>query len=153
MRLVPLILVLLLSPVGALAQTLYVKQTEEGYLNLRSGPGTVHDVLLRLSPGDRVDIEETLGIWAHVRLPSGQRGWVSSSYLERGAAEVPAIRFVAPTTVGYLNLRAGPGTGHAVLRRMYPGDRLAPLERRGDWLRVRHVSGAVGWAHGDYITG
>ncbi|MGC1259811.1 MAG: SH3 domain-containing protein, partial [Jannaschia helgolandensis] len=54
---------LLLVPLGAMAQTLYVAQTDDGYLNMRAGPGTRFDVIRRLSPGDRVDVEETLGRW------------------------------------------------------------------------------------------
>ena len=140
-----LLILACLAPIGAAAQTLYVTQTEVGYLNLRDGPGTRHEIIGRLSPGDRVDVEETLGLWTRVRLPSGARGWVSGEYLARGAPKVADVRFVGRTDAGYLNLRAGPGTNHAVLRRMYPGDRLEPLGRDGAWLRVRHVSGAEGW--------
>ncbi|MGB3555095.1 MAG: SH3 domain-containing protein [Jannaschia sp.] len=143
------ILTLCLAPLAAAAQDLYVAQTEEGYLNLRDGPGTRFDILRRLSPGDRVAIRETVGLWARVRLTSGQEGWVSQRYLEKGAPTVGA-RVVARTGEGYLNLRGGPGTTHPVLRRMYPGDRLDVIGQRGKWLLVRHVSGAEGWAYEAY---
>ncbi|WP_179380371.1 SH3 domain-containing protein [Jannaschia marina] len=133
------------------AQTLYVAQTSDGYLNMRSGPGTRFDVLRRLSPGDRVDVQETEGSWYYVRLPSGARGWVSGNFLERGQ-EATGLLFVARSDDGYLNLRAGPGTDHEILRRMYPGDRLDALGRQGRWVQVRHVSGAVGWAYDAYLT-
>lgn len=142
-----------LAAAPSAAQTLYVKRTGEGYLNLRDGPGTRHDVLRRLAPGDRVDVTETLGAWYRVRLPSGQLGWVSGDHLEQRAAAVPrGPLYVARSTEGYLNLRAGPGTGHAILRRIYPGDRLVPMAARGDWIAVRHATGAEGWVHGDYVS-
>lgn len=53
---------------------------------------------------------------------------------------------------GYLNLRTGPGGKYAVIMRMYHGSHLDTLEYRGKWARVRHESGAVGWAHGDYMV-
>lgn len=154
-----MILLAFLALTGALAafpsaaQTLYVKDTGDGYLNLRDGPGTRHDVLQRLSPGDRVDVEETLGRWYRVHLPSGERGWVSGDHLEQRVAATPrGPLFVARSTEGYLNLRAGPGTDNAILRRIYPGDRLVPLAARGDWIAVRHATGAEGWVHGDYVS-
>lgn len=147
-----LLILACLAPVGAAAQTLYVTETETGFLNLRDGPGTRHDVIGRLSPGDRVDVEESLGLWTKIRLPSGARGWVSGDYLARGEPAVTDLRFVGQTDAGYLNLRAGPGTTHGVLRRMYPGDRLEPLGRDGDWMRVRHVSGAEGWTFAPSVT-
>ncbi|CTQ50980.1 SH3 domain-containing protein [Jannaschia donghaensis] len=150
MRLI-LALILLLSPLTAAAQTLYVTRTDDGFLNMRTGPGTRFDVTQRLSPGDRVDVQQTEGAWYYVRLPSGERGWVSGNFLERGEP-ADGLRYVARSDDGYLNLRAGPGTDHAILRRMYPGDRLDTLERRGRWLRVRHVSGAEGWAYDAYVT-
>ena len=153
MRRAALILLLAAWPLAAPAQDMVVRQSEEGFLNLREGPGTVHDVLRRLAPGDRVSVEETLGKWARVRLPSGERGWVSLDYL--AAAPSPGrgdVLFVARTGTGYLNMRVGPGTGHAVIRRIYPGDRLLPLDRRGDWIAVRHATGSEGWVHGDYVT-
>lgn len=152
MRIAALILALIVAPSLALAQTLYVGQSDDGYLNLRSGPGTRHEVLQRLDVGARVQVEETMGRWARVRLPSGATGWASLTYLEKAAPVVGPPLFVAQTGDGYLNLRSGPGTDHAILRRMYPGDRLEPLGREGRWLHVRHVSGAQGWAFDAYVT-
>ena len=152
MRLAALPLIALLATgLPAAAQTLYVSQTDTGYLNLRDGPGTRHDVLRQLPAGARVDVEETQGRWYAVRLPDGGRGWVAGDFLERGEPAT-ALLFVARTGEGYLNLRAGPGTDREILRRMYPGDRLEKLDQQGPWLHVRHVSGAEGWAHQAYVT-
>ncbi len=153
MRRIALLACLILMPALASAQTLFVKRTDDGYLSLRDGPGTRYDVLRRLSPGDRVDVEETLGRWYRIRLPSGERGWVSGDFLEQRAQATPkGPLFVDRTSDGYLNLRAGPGTNHAVLRRIYPGDRLVPMATRGNWIAVRHATGAEGWVHRDYVS-
>lgn len=153
MRPMLLSLALILAPLAATAQDMVVRPSEEGYLNLRAGPGTIHDVRRRLAPGDRVSIEETLGKWAQVRLPSGERGWVSLDYLAQARAPAAeGMLFVARTGVGYLNMRVGPGTDHSVIRRIYPGDRLLPLRRQGDWIAVRHATGTEGWVHRDYVT-
>jgi N-acetylmuramoyl-L-alanine amidase len=151
MRRPTLAALLLALATPAAAQGLVVAENELGYLNLRAGPGTQHAVLGRMRPGDRVAVLETLGRWARVRSPGGGTGWASLDYLERAADGTATSLFVAAGP-DWLNLRAGPGTDAPILRRMYPGDRLEPIGREGAWLRVRHVSGAVGWAHSDYVT-
>ncbi|TFL16822.1 SH3 domain-containing protein [Jannaschia formosa] len=151
MRLKTLALLLSLSPLAAAAQGLIVAENEEGYLNLRSGPGTQHAIVEKMRPGDRVTVLEEMGKWARIRTPRGAQGWASLDYLDRAAPSGTEVLYVAQGSA-WLNLRAAPGTDAAILRRMYPGDRLEPLSREGDWLRIRHVSGAVGWAHGDYLT-
>jgi N-acetylmuramoyl-L-alanine amidase len=103
-----------------------------------------------MRPGERVAVIEELGRWARVRSPGGGTGWASLDYLTRD--EVAGAPLFVADGPAWLNLRAGPGTDREVLRRIYPGDRLEPLGRSGEWLRVRHVSGAVGWAHGAYVT-
>lgn len=51
-----------------------------------------------------------------------------------------------------LNLRHGPGGQYPVVMTMAQGDRVVELGRQGIWLLVRHESGRVGWAHGDYLV-
>jgi uncharacterized protein YgiM (DUF1202 family) len=69
-----------LRPAGA-AGTLAVVPTNDGALNLRTGPGTEFDVIRRLSTGERVRVLETVGNWHRVRHPSGDEGWASARYL------------------------------------------------------------------------
>lgn len=145
-------LALLLAPLTATAQGMVVRDSSEGYLNLRAGPGTIHEVERRLIPGERVSVVETMGKWARVRLASGQQGWVSLDYLAQAQAAPEGVLFVNRTGVGYLNMRVGPGTDKAVIRRIYPGDRLVPLRRQGKWIDVRHATGTEGWVHGDYVS-
>lgn len=47
---------------------------------------------------------------------------------------------------GYLNLRAGPGTSHGIITRLYPGNEVERLGKRGNWLKVRLSNGEIGWA-------
>jgi SH3-like domain-containing protein len=42
-------------------------------------------------------------------------------------------------------MRGGPGTNHEVVASVRYGVIFEPLERRGDWIRVRHSDGATGW--------
>ena len=52
---------------------------------------------------------------------------------------------------GYLNLRAGPGTNHKILTRLFPDDDVTYVEERGNWLKVRLRNGEVGWASETFL--
>lgn len=50
-------------------------------VNLRDGPGADTMVYEQLTRGQRVEIEDSCGVWRKVLLPDGRQGWVSSTYL------------------------------------------------------------------------
>ncbi|WP_299416502.1 SH3 domain-containing protein [uncultured Sulfitobacter sp.] len=53
---------------------------------------------------------------------------------------------------GYLNMRAGPGTSHGIIKRLYPGDELTPMSKRGGWLQVRLLrTGEKGWVSQRFV--
>ena len=136
----------------SVAETRYVYSPSDGYLNLRTGPGTRYDIIREMYNGERVRIVEYAGRWVRVVHESGARGWASSRYLVRRGAERPGgERYVYSANDGYLNLRTGPGTRFRVIREMYNGEYVRILERSGSWVRVRHESGAVGWASAKYL--
>ncbi|SNS61531.1 SH3 domain-containing protein, partial [Antarctobacter heliothermus] len=53
---------------------------------------------------------------------------------------------------GYLNLRTGPSVQYDVLGKMPHASRVKLLEAPGKWVKVRHVSGLIGWAHSGFLT-
>ncbi len=53
---------------------------------------------------------------------------------------------------GYLNLRTGPGGQYNVIMRMPHSSSLEALEYAGNWARVRHETGTVGWAYRKYMV-
>jgi SH3-like domain-containing protein len=76
---------------GAQAQTLYV--IEQLVVNVNSAPDASGERVATLKSGDPVELLERSGDAAHVRLASGQDGWLRGSYL---SAEQPlAVRLAA----------------------------------------------------------
>ncbi len=53
---------------------------------------------------------------------------------------------------GYLNLRTGPSTHYQVIGKMPHASKVELLRAPGKWVKVRHVSGRVGWAHSRFLT-
>lgn len=134
---------------GARADALIVNSPHDGHLNLRTGPGTGFDVVYAMPHGSEVYTLEWSGQWVRVRHETGVTGWCSSKFLARMG---PKRLQVYSANDGYLNLRAGPGTGYAILLQMYNDDWVEVLASSGSWRQVRHQSGAVGWAHARYLV-
>ena len=70
---------------GGRAETLIVDDPKDGWLNLRSGPGTSYRVLQRMDNGLRVEEVERRGNWSNVVLPSGVVGWSYRQYMRPAA--------------------------------------------------------------------
>ena len=66
---------------AAFADSFYVKQTSDGFLNVRSGPGTEFSILREIYPGDQVKVLGRNGNWLRVRLLNGPKGWVHKDYV------------------------------------------------------------------------
>ncbi|KUF09139.1 SH3 domain-containing protein [Pseudoponticoccus marisrubri] len=161
-RLILFLSALLLGTAAAATQSLYVNAPDDGFLNLRSGPSTAYRVIRQMPHGDTVTVLSTPGKWYKVLHRSGASGWAHSGWLVQddptrapgyhdGITQLPTLYVHAPGH-GALNLRQGPGTEHAVILQMAQASRVEVLGEQGKWLLVRHESGHVGWAHGDYLS-
>lgn len=111
-----------------------VHHAPAGYMNIRSGPGTQHPVIFTLPPAQPVRLSTCRAAdpgggtsqWCLVSA-TGKQGWVSRIGLEpEGTTTVPETlagnwQIVRDAPAGYMNVRRGPGTGHAVLFTVAPG--------------------------------
>lgn len=113
-------------------------------LNVRSGPGTQHAALARVTRGQVFASLRRQGEWHELQL-DGRRGWSHGSYL-RGSA-----RALASVTAASLNVRSGPGTQHARLGALPRGSLVAPGATQGAWRQISFGAGS-GWVHGSYLS-
>jgi hypothetical protein len=63
------------------------------------------------------------------------------------AADGPVALRELVVTEAYLEMREGPGRGHAITQVVPRGDSFEVLYRRTEWFRVRNRRGVEGWAH------
>lgn len=142
-----------------------VHHAPAGYMNIRSGPGTNHPVLFTLAPATPVNVEGCQTAdpgggssqWCRIGADD-RRGWVSRVGLEPlGTTAVPdrlegSWQVLADAPAGYMNVRQGPGTAHAVLFTLPPATPIAVVTCRvgdagtagGVWCQI--ISrGQRGW--------
>lgn len=132
----------------ARAEQRVVHSPGDGFLNLRTGPGSEFGIIRRMYHGSRVETLEWAGGWVRVRHESGDVGWAFAQYLVRPTTN--DLRVYSPGD-GYLNLRTGPGTRFDIITRMYNGEGVRVLEASGTWVRVQHESGLVGWCSSNFL--
>ncbi len=143
-------LVALIWATTAQAEWLVVNSPNDGFLNLRTGPGGGLAIIMEMEHGTAVKTLEYSGNWARVEHESGNVGWAHRKYMVKPAAG-PVRYYVYSANDGFLNLRTGPGTNFAIIRPMYNGSWVEILEQAGNWVRVYHESGDEGWAYRTYL--
>lgn len=142
-------------------QPYWIDAPRHGYLNLRAGPSRHDPVIGRMPHGDRVQVFRDEGRWVKLR-HDGQVGWAHRRFLSEHKVRTGHGKphgqptgqdyWVYAPGYGGLNLRTGPGTTYGILMTMDQRDKVTELGRQGDWILIRHGSGATGWAHGDYLV-
>ena len=137
-------------------------------LNVRSGPGTVHDRVgfLRRGSATRYHIlgkDTATAIWYQIQFSPTVTGWVHKDHVQThgnlsGLAVTwnpPQLSLLATTTYN-LNVRSGPGTSHNKVG-FIPGGSATRYDILGKdaatpvWWRIWFSSSVIGWVHGNYV--
>ena len=107
--------------------------------NIRSGPGTNHNVLWKVEQFFPLLVIKKSGEWYQFKDFEGDRGWVHNSLVGKVSAVI--------TRNDNCNIRSGPGTSHAVLFTVEKGIPFKVLNRKGSWIHIKHSDGDKGWIH------
>ena len=113
--------------------------------NVRSGPGTDHEILWSVGKYYPVDVIKKSGSWYQISDFEGDIGWIHESLLK----DTPAV-VVKDSLV---NVRQGPGTNFKVLFQAEKGVSLKCLEEKKEWLKVKHADGEEGWIYKGLVWG
>ena len=107
--------------------------------NIRSGPGTGHNVLWKVEQYFPVFVIEKSGEWYRFEDFEGDKGWVHRSLV----GKIPAVI----TKNDSSNIRSGPGTTYQVLFSVEKGIPFKVLKRENNWIHIEHADGDKGWIH------
>lgn len=132
---ISLLLVLGLSTT-ALAERLAVSAP---VANIRSGPGTGHNVLWKVEKFFPLLVIDKSGEWYQFKDFEDDRGWVHQSLVDKTPTVI--------TRNDKCNIRSGPGTSHKILFTVEKGIPFKVLKREGSWIHIEHSDGDRGWIH------
>ena len=107
--------------------------------NIRSGPGTGHNVLWKVEQYFPIFVIQKSGEWYRFEDFEGDKGWVHQSLV----GKIPAVI----TRKDSSNIRSGPGTSHPILFTVEKGIPFKVLERKSSWIHIEHADGDKGWIH------
>ncbi len=107
--------------------------------NIRSGPGTNHNVLWKVEKYFPLQVIEKSGHWYHFEDFEGDKGWVHQSLVSKISAVI--------TKNDTCNIRSGPGTSNKIIFTVEKGIPFSVLKREGSWIYIEHADGDKGWIH------
>jgi SH3-like domain-containing protein len=107
--------------------------------NIRSGPGTDHNVLWKVEKFFPLLVIDKSGEWYQFKDFEDDRGWVHRSLLDKTPTVI--------TKSNKCNIRSGPGTSHKILFTVERGIPFKVLKREGSWIHIEHSDGDSGWIH------
>lgn len=134
---------LLLTATAARAQQMV--SVDRTTVNLRSGPGTQHEVVWELGRGYPLKVTARRGDWLRVTDFENDSGWIHRPLTGRTPHHVVKARVA--------NIRSGPSTATRVVGRAERGEVLRTLEKRPAWVKVKQDDGASGWVSRPLLWG
>ncbi len=157
-ELVAIVAGLLLLAGEVFAQNVASPYTTTAEAQVRNGPGNDYAVIATIPKDTKVNVVGREGQWLRIESKRGrQPGYIDERFVRplssptaktSGSRSTTAGAYTTTTTV---NLRAGPGTQHKVLRKIPGGVKINVVRAEGDWLQVQSKSGnPSGYVHKNY---
>ena len=130
------IALLIIFSSSALAERLTVAVS---IANIRSGPGSMYDILWKVEKYHPIFVLKKSGKWYHFRDFERDKGWIHKSLVRK----IPSVI----TNKENCNVRSGPGTKFKVLFANEKGIPFKILKLKGNWINIQHADGDKGWIH------
>ena len=105
--------------------------------NLRNGAGTQYKVLWQVEKYHPFLVINKKGDWYEVKDFEGDTAWIHNSLLGK-TNTVISIK-------SRCNVRSKPDTSSDIILRVERGVPFKVLARNGDWIKIEHADGEIGW--------
>jgi SH3-like domain-containing protein len=135
-----IILTLLLTVPAPAAE--YVSVKKDG-VNIRSGPGTNKEVLWEVFKDFPLEVIKHQKDWVQTTDFEGDQGWIHDSLVAKDKRVI--------VKVNTANMRIGPAQNYEIVATVKYGVVFTPLEKEGDWIKVKHEDGTTGWISGKLL--
>lgn len=127
-------------------------------LNVRTSPSTTSKILTTINRGSTVSITGTPSSgWYSVKLPNGQSGYVSSTYISETNANAttptpPVTTKVGVVNTAILNARSDPSTRARILTTLRKGANVTIKSTANGWYNVTLPDGRNAYVSTSYVT-
>jgi len=117
-----------------------------GGVNIRSGAGSSHDRVGRLTKGTIITVTGKKGNWYQFNY-KGKVRYVSASYLKQTTLAQASGNY---EVTGSVNIRSGAGTSYDRVGRLTKGTTITVNGKKGNWYRFDH-NGTNRYISGKYL--
>lgn len=107
--------------------------------NMRSGAGTNYDVLWQVERYHPFLVIEKKGNWYKIQDFEKDTAWLHKSLLGKAQGVI--------TIKDKCNVRSKPSTKSSVLFTVERGVPFKVLSKQGNWIKIEHADGDVGWIY------
>ena len=135
------VVIFLLLPVSVVLAGEYVSVNRDS-VNLRSGPGTNHDIIYKLPLNYPLEVIERKGQWLKVVDFEKVQGWIHSM--------VTSKQKTCIVTAKEVNIRSGPGTDNSKIGTVVREVVLKQISHQGDWIQFSHPQ-LKGWIFANLV--
>ncbi|RYU57378.1 peptide-binding protein [Methylolobus aquaticus] len=124
-----------------------MKSIGKDAVNVRKAPKLDSEVLYETHIGYPIEIDKTQGDWVRFKDWQGTVGWVHK----------PLVSDVRTAVVvgDDVNVRKGPGSEHAVVKKVAKGEVYKVTGHKGEWVKIAYyIEGEeIGWVRKDMLWG
>jgi SH3-like domain-containing protein len=113
--------------------------------NLRSGPGKQFEKMWNAPMNYPYQVTDRKGKWLKVQDFSGYEDWIYGPLTDDKSAVVVKVK--------QANVRKGSSTNDEIVFTADMGVPFLVLDKKGDWLKVRHEDGDEGWIYQTLVWG
>ena len=128
-----------------------VKYANGGYVNLRSGPSLDTSVVMRVTCGSTVYIQDNSYEWNSVYVlvnGSAIYGYMHDSFINAGTTTAT----VTTRNGGKVNVRSGPSSSYSSVGKLASGTRVTVLKKGNGWYHIA-ANGLTGFMSTQYLSG
>ena len=111
--------------------------------NLRAGPGSKYEVLWQVEKFHPVLVIEKKKDWYKIKDFEGDMAWIHSSLLGNINGVI--------TTKTKCNVRSSPDKTGKILFTVERGVPFKVMKRSGNWIRIEHADGEIGWIYNSLV--
>lgn len=131
--------VLLIVTIIAATPTLaaeYISVKKDG-VNIRSGPSTNKEILWEVFKDFPLEVIKRQDEWIQAKDFEGDQGWIFATLVGKDKRVI--------VKVDTANMRIGPAQNYELVATVKYGVVFTPIEKEGDWIKVKHEDGTSGW--------
>jgi len=128
-----------------------VNYANGGYVNLRTGPALTYDVVMRVTSGSTVYIQNNAYEWNYVYVyvnGTPVYGYMHDSFISSGATSATVVT----RNGGRVNLRSGPDSSYSSITTLPTGTAVSVLLKGNNWYKIS-ANGYVGYMSTQYLSG